>query len=178
MKQKFWDKFNASKYANEVIDFESDCVPTVGNKVFMSGGVLITLDSVLIITRKGIFEFKISELDGFKFHDKFLEKGVILHSWKEKIDIKINFTDERDRKLFFDQFQETFERLRIVFENEHGSIYDDNIKYEEEPSEKNVESIQQNKIPYEELKQLKELLDMGALTQEEFDTKKKELLNL
>lgn len=32
--------------------------------------------------------------------------------------------------------------------------------------------------PYEELKKLKELLDMNIITQEEFDTKKKELLNL
>lgn len=36
-----------------------------------------------------------------------------------------------------------------------------------------------NKIdPYEEVKKLKELLDIGAITQEEFDAKKKELLNL
>ena len=32
--------------------------------------------------------------------------------------------------------------------------------------------------PYEEIKKLKELLDMGILSQEEFDKKKKELLNL
>ena len=34
------------------------------------------------------------------------------------------------------------------------------------------------KDPIEEVKKLKELLDMGILTQEEFDKKKKELLNL
>lgn len=32
--------------------------------------------------------------------------------------------------------------------------------------------------PYEQVKKLKELLDMGAITQEEFDAKKKELLHL
>jgi predicted Zn-dependent peptidase len=32
--------------------------------------------------------------------------------------------------------------------------------------------------PYEELKKLKELLDMGIVTQEEFDAKKKKLLDL
>ena len=31
---------------------------------------------------------------------------------------------------------------------------------------------------YEELKELKELLDMGAITQEEFDAKKTELLSV
>ena len=32
--------------------------------------------------------------------------------------------------------------------------------------------------PYEEVKKLKELLDMGIVTEEEFQKKKKELLNL
>ena len=32
--------------------------------------------------------------------------------------------------------------------------------------------------PYEEMKKLKELLDLGIITQEEFDTKKKQLLDL
>lgn len=32
--------------------------------------------------------------------------------------------------------------------------------------------------PYEEVKKLKELLDMGIVTEEEFEIKKKELLNL
>jgi hypothetical protein len=32
--------------------------------------------------------------------------------------------------------------------------------------------------PYEEIKKLKELLDMGILTQDEFDTKKKQILNI
>lgn len=32
--------------------------------------------------------------------------------------------------------------------------------------------------PYEELKKLKELLDLGIITEEEFDTKKKQLLDL
>lgn len=44
------------------------------------------------------------------------------------------------------------------------------------------ESVQQETVqtndPYEELKKLKELLDMGIVTQEEFDKKKKELLGL
>lgn len=38
--------------------------------------------------------------------------------------------------------------------------------------------ITQSSDPYEEIKKAKELLDMGILTQEEFDLKKKELLGL
>lgn len=32
--------------------------------------------------------------------------------------------------------------------------------------------------PYEQIKKLKELLDMGIISQEEFDSKKKEILKL
>lgn len=48
-----------------------------------------------------------------------------------------------------------------------------------EPTTKtdNVESIEV-KDPYEEIKKAKELLDLGIITQEEFEQKKKELLNL
>ena len=38
--------------------------------------------------------------------------------------------------------------------------------------------IQNVKSPVEQVKELKELLDMGAISQEEFDKKKKESLNL
>ena len=37
--------------------------------------------------------------------------------------------------------------------------------------------IQIARISFDKLKKLKELLDLGALTQEEFDEKKKELMN-
>lgn len=51
------------------------------------------------------------------------------------------------------------------------------IDTEEEHHKSN--DIQKDKTtPYEEIKCLKELLDMGAITQEEFETKKKELLGL
>lgn len=50
----------------------------------------------------------------------------------------------------------------------------------------NIESVQQTSVinneanydPYEELAKLKKLLDIGAITQEEFDLKKKQLLGL
>ena len=47
----------------------------------------------------------------------------------------------------------------------------DEIEIEPEPKVSNYSSA-------DEIKKFKELLDMGAITQEEFDLKKKELLNL
>lgn len=40
------------------------------------------------------------------------------------------------------------------------------------------ESVRKEFVPYEELKKLKELLDLGIVTQEEFNRKKKQLLEL
>ena len=42
----------------------------------------------------------------------------------------------------------------------------------------NEETTENSNDPYEELKKLKELLDMGIISEEEFESKKKELLNL
>ena len=50
--------------------------------------------------------------------------------------------------------------------------YDEDDYYIEDEENDNISS------PYDELKQLKELLDMGIVTQEEFDQKKKDLLDL
>ena len=54
-----------------------------------------------------------------------------------------------------------------------------NYKTRENNQMKDEENtIKNQNDPYDELKKIKELLDMGIITQEEFDTKKKELLNL
>ena len=50
-----------------------------------------------------------------------------------------------------------------------------NFKKQNKDNEKLESKVQD---PYEELKKIKELLDLGIITQEEFDIKKKELLNL
>lgn len=42
----------------------------------------------------------------------------------------------------------------------------------------NEETTENSNDPYEELKKLKELLDMGIISEEEFESKKKELLNI
>ena len=46
------------------------------------------------------------------------------------------------------------------------------------PTNQKEKSENNTSNPYEEVKQLKELFDMGIITQEEFDQKKKDLLDL
>lgn len=64
----------------------------------------------------------------------------------------------------------------------HSLIYTSLSSYKKINTTKNIEQqeipTQVVNDPYEEIKKAKELLDMGILTQEEFDKKKKELLGL
>lgn len=53
-----------------------------------------------------------------------------------------------------------------------------NYKTRENVQIESEETIKEKNNPYEELKKLKELLDMGIINEEEFESKKKELLNL
>ena len=53
-----------------------------------------------------------------------------------------------------------------------------NILHEQKSKGDAPQVASDNKSAAEQLKEFKELLDMGILTQEEFDAKKKELLNL
>lgn len=60
----------------------------------------------------------------------------------------------------------------IIQQNEQKKVTKVSIEADNSKSKEDANN------PYEELKQLKELLDMGIISQEEFETKKKELLNL
>ncbi len=65
--------------------------------------------------------------------------------------------------------------------NQINSNFEEIKKYIEEFNSNqngNTTIIQNVKSPAEQVKELKELLDMGAISQKEFDKKKKELLNL
>lgn len=69
-------------------------------------------------------------------------------------------------------------------EKMHASLYATLGKYRKEKNIINASENQANENnstksnPYEEIKQLKELLDMNILSQDEFDKKKKELLDI
>lgn len=65
--------------------------------------------------------------------------------------------------------------------NQINSSFEEIKKYIEDFNSNqngNTTIVQNVKSPVEQVKELKELLDMGAISQEEFDKKKKELLDL
>ena len=60
----------------------------------------------------------------------------------------------------------------------HNSINDLLINRQKKNSEPTTPSVASSTFNADELKKFKELLDMGVITQEEFDAKKKQLLGL
>ncbi len=81
-------------------------------------------------------------------------------------DIPIPFVRSRKNKL--ELALREFEKIRRSGERGPDSIPQKNSGYGAAP----------DTDPYEELKKLKELLDLDIITKEEFDTKKKKLLDL
>ncbi|MDD7592985.1 MAG: SHOCT domain-containing protein [Peptoniphilaceae bacterium] len=81
-----------------------------------------------------------------------------------------------------DTFKETFNVGVNV--SSAGNIYErahevwDIVRAQKADSQVTRTGVQNAKSPAEQIKEYKELLDMGILTQEEFDSKKKELLGL
>ena len=81
--------------------------------------------------------------------------GILtIDTFKEKFNIAL---DKYSAKNISNQLHEELDKLHIISKSTNGNS--------------------QNSVA-DEIKKYKELLDMGAISQEEFDTKKKELLNL
>lgn len=70
---------------------------------------------------------------------------------------------------------ESMDETKTINENEKKSSLVENGK---EKFKALFKKKEKEEDPYEQIKKLKELLDMGIISQEEFDTKKKEILKL
>lgn len=103
----------------------------------------------------GVFAF------AFKKKKKDNEKYLSVEFRKNGIDCAVMFAGKKAQ----DAYSKLYERY---------SNYKSRISVSEVENVSDVISID----PYEELKKAKELLDMGIITQEEFEIKKKELLGL
>ena len=81
-----------------------------------------------------------------------------------KIDENVVYSDSSFKKSN-KQINDDFEKIKKYIEDFNSN-------------QNNTTVVQNVKSPVEQVKELNELLDMGAISQEEFDKKKKELLNL
>lgn len=160
--------FMNSIYANIDISFMNDALFSINNGKLYNGAVFLTENSLILLAKN--FEKEIilgaMEIVGEK-------RGVIYQkvNLKDSIDglnLNIEFTSKKEKEKFIEIFSLI---NRVIIETYHASVYNPEENVEEEKSDENSKTL-----PYEELKQLKELLDMGILTQDEFDRKKSQLL--
>lgn len=127
----------------------------------VKNGVLVATNHRIIFYAKrftgyDLENFDYSKISTFELSKKLMGNIITFYSSGNKVNIKWVNDDELD-----DFIEYVNSRMQGK-----GSITD---------TKDEISSISQN---LNEIKQLKELLDMEAITQEEFDFKKKELLNL
>lgn len=122
-------------------------------------------DEELIV---GSHHYPYSEIESLKITSApfFASYGVMTLRTKGK-DISIPFYRARKSKL--EKALREFEKLRESGEIGGGA---------KAPDTQTDKVSTATSDPYEELKKLKELLDLNIITQEEFDAKKKKLLDL
>lgn len=140
---------------------------------------IIINDNLLTIKRKGINSFlvhgmnhektiKIENITGVQYKKSGFAAGyiqfLIMGSNELKGKLHDNLNDENTVGFVGKKYNEQALEIKSYIEN-----YISNT---------NRTIIHNEKSPVEQVKELKELLDIGAISQEEFDKKKKELLNL
>ena len=97
------------------------------------------------------------------------------------LELRVGIKDSYDQNLYFkfltsDTDRSTkFYELNMEYANNLMSFFNNEVKKIED---QNNASNDSKMNPYEELIELKKLLDLGIVTQAEFDQKKKQLLNL
>ena len=144
------------------------------------GRAEITIDNnILTIKRKGINSFvvhgmnsektiRIENITGIHYKKSGLSAGyiqfIVMGSQETKGKLHDNLKDENTVGFVGKKYNQYALEIKEYIEN-----YNFN---------KNPIGNQNIKSPFEQIKELKELLDMGVISQEEFEIKKKELLNL
>lgn len=131
--------------------------------------ITIANDKVVITARDSLF----GKIDGKNIKD---------------VEIKLNeitSIDCKDASLFSNGFIKLYVNGRASMETTimflpRGGVYQQALNFVRTLNSLMAEQKQKKKImsPADEIKKYKELLDMGAITSEEFEKKKKQLLNL
>ena len=98
-----------------------------------------------------------------------------------KLEIKVTTRNQDRPVVYLNLINTEFKKSSFVYKQASKSVQDILSKFQiiidELEQEKGVtKELSSNISVADEIKKFKELLDMGAITQEEFDTKKKELL--
>ena len=141
---------------------------------------IIINNNLLTIKRKGLNSFavhgmnaektiKIENITCVQYKKSGFSAGyiqfIVMGSQESKGKLHDNLGDENTVGFVGKKYNEQALEIKEYIENYNSNNNGTTI-------------IQNVKSPVEQVKELKELLDIGAISQEEFDKKKKELLNL
>ncbi len=125
-------------------------------------------DSRIIMAQHKVFGANVQSVNIDNINDITLSKSgiggiglgtVCIDTFKEKFNVGVNVTYAGN---IYDRVHEVWDMIRAR-------------KEENQPTRTVVQNV---KSPAEQIKEYKELLDMGIISQEEFNQKKKELLGL
>lgn len=161
-------RFLESEFSDFDIAFMNDALFSINNGKLYNGAIFITRNSIIFLSKNYKKEIILGAL---KIQSE--KRGLIYHKVHlidslDDIDVNIEFTTKNEKEKFIENFELV---NQVILDNYYA-----NKKKEEEINIEPEEPKKNDTLPYEELKQLKELLDMGILTQEEFDKKKAQLL--
>ncbi|MGD6773392.1 SHOCT domain-containing protein [Staphylococcus simulans] len=160
--------FLESEYSGLEVSYMNDALFSINSGKLYNGAIFLTPNSMIFLSKNykkeiilGALKIE-SEKRGLIYHKVYLIDSL------DDTGVNIEFTTKSEK----DKFIENFELVnQIILDIYYGN------KNKEEEIEVETEKKKKNEtLPYEELKKLKELLDMGILTQDEFDRKKSQLL--
>ncbi|MCY1583849.1 PH domain-containing protein [Staphylococcus pettenkoferi] len=138
---------------------------SLGNDTVKNGVLAATEERIIFCAKRlsgydsEIFHY--NKISTFELSKKLMGNIVTFYSSGNKVSIKWINDDELDNFIEYvnKKIDGKEKDTQNVLESEHNTSNDD------------LES-------FKKIKMLKELLDIGAITQDEFETKKKQLLNL
>ncbi|MEG0409127.1 MAG: SHOCT domain-containing protein [Bacilli bacterium] len=147
-------------------------------------GVDVVFNAILKIERQNLFSglgFDLKEtIEATKTY--VYKSGASLKSWGETINIKVSENEDKTSTIQIISTPKTGIMFGGGFDlgknrDNINKLMDTILNWLKENEEELVIEKSSNEN-FEEIKKLKELLDLGIITKEEFDTKKKELLGI
>lgn len=189
LKQKYKAKTNdtvqagksfVSEVANNIIKSKSFSKKGIKKEIKKTATKRVTNTLV-----GGIMDDVLDSIGVYDLQDAFTEMG---NDFREEFGFERKMTHEERRRLKVKEENLKEKEKRIILgERKHleKMMYEEQLRLAKEQIRKNKtqESVENNLPKYsiheqfEALSKLKELLDMGILTQEEFEAKKKEIIN-
>ncbi|WP_086427875.1 PH domain-containing protein [Staphylococcus cornubiensis] len=140
---------------------------TLGNDTVKNGVLAATEERIIFCAKRlsgydsEIFHY--NKISTFELSKKLMGNIITFYSSGNKVSIKWINDDELD------------DFIEFVNEKINGKVTGSQNVLETEPDNSSLDNELE---AFKKIKMLKELLDMDAITQEEFEAKKKQLLNL